>query len=296
MAVLSILTACSDQSSPSSVVPTNPILFQEYDGSRVRLYAIKPDGTDLQTLTNKGEGSGARWSTDGRHIVYVFGTSYTSEIRVMDADGSHRRSVTTISGYNADPDWAPDGGFIVFVTNPANQLKANIAIIGVDGAGFRIVGSPGLTGATPRWSPDGAQIAFSEFLPGGQPALFVVNTDGTELRQVTEGHYDIQPVWSPDSHWLVFTSINRSPDQVAHLYRVARTGGEVTALTSDPVYADYTAAWAAASNHLIVECRAESIWPSARLCILNTDGSGRRVLETSLTGQHNLPTWFDPLP
>lgn len=59
----------------------------------------------------------------------------------------------------------------------------------------------------PAWSPDGNKIAFISDRDGN-PELFLVNTDGTNLRQLTnnllappvEGYFwDIErPVWSPD--------------------------------------------------------------------------------------------------
>ena len=51
----------------------------------------------------------------------------------------------------------------------------------------------------PVWSPDGTQIAFQNpFID-----LFVVNTDGTNLRRISNARH---PVWSPDSTRIAFRS------------------------------------------------------------------------------------------
>jgi Tol biopolymer transport system component len=60
------------------------------------------------------------------------------------------------------------------------------------------------------WSPDGRQIVFDA---GSDPEathqynhkLYIINADGSGLRQVTSGDTnDIDPAWSPDGQWIVF--------------------------------------------------------------------------------------------
>jgi Tol biopolymer transport system component len=66
----------------------------------------------------------------------------------------------------------------------------------------------GITG--PTWSPDGKRIAFSGNR-GGITDLFVVDTDGTNFRQLTDDVYgDLQPQWSPDGRTIAFAS-DRGP-------------------------------------------------------------------------------------
>ncbi|MBI3961561.1 MAG: PD40 domain-containing protein, partial [Deinococcus sp.] len=50
----------------------------------------------------------------------------------------------------------------------------------------------------PTWSPDGTRLAFSASADG-QSDLYVVNTDGTDLVQLTNDPFeDRGPAWSPD--------------------------------------------------------------------------------------------------
>ncbi|TEU10117.1 MAG: hypothetical protein E3J21_27165 [Anaerolineales bacterium] len=56
------------------------------------------------------------------------------------------------------------------------------------------------------WSPDGQQIVFSAApAPHNPQKLYVVNADGSDLRQITSGDtYDHESAWSPDGQWIAF--------------------------------------------------------------------------------------------
>jgi Tol biopolymer transport system component len=56
----------------------------------------------------------------------------------------------------------------------------------------------GVTGFDLHWSPDGKQIAYIGSGNGGIDILFVVNTDGTQVRQVSDLSYESVIGWSPE--------------------------------------------------------------------------------------------------
>jgi Tol biopolymer transport system component len=93
------------------------------DGSRIAfvrggdIYLITSDGTGITPLTNDGKSHDPAWSPDGAKIAFVStrnserttfmdSTFRTSELYVMDADGSNERLVRSEKNEAiCDPDW-----------------------------------------------------------------------------------------------------------------------------------------------------------------------------------------------
>jgi TolB protein len=49
---------------------------------------------------------------------------------------------------------------------------------------------------TPTWSPTGVQLGFTSDRSGG-PAIYVVGSDGLNLRRISQDSYCDRPTWSP---------------------------------------------------------------------------------------------------
>ena len=110
------------------------------------------------------------WSPDGKRIAIDFESDTERGIRIIDAsDGTVQLQVTSNrSGIDVEPQWSPDGQWIVFsraTVNRADRGKGTVALFLVrpDGTGLHQLTPADLNadfqGAD--WSPDGSKIAFS---------------------------------------------------------------------------------------------------------------------------------------
>lgn len=128
------------------------------------------------------------------------------EIYTMWPDGRGLENLTAPEGGFAYwPRWSPDGTKIAFHNDPGQ-----IWVMDADGSNARALAA----GFRPSWSPDGSQIAFMNNGAQGSFDIFVMNSDGTEIRRLTSSPLDeFSPDWSPDGAQIAYTRGNFNAGQ-----------------------------------------------------------------------------------
>jgi dipeptidyl aminopeptidase/acylaminoacyl peptidase len=157
------------------------------------------------------------------------------------------------------------------ITFASSGNTYDVLTIDADGSGATDLtpNTPGSSEHDPAWSPDRSRIVFASDLTGVN-YLYVVNADGTGLRQLTFGFgSDIQPAWSPDGTQIAFVS--RRADLWFQVHVMNADGTNIRALTSLATV-QQSPTWAPDSRRIAFQC-------GAALCLINADGSG-------------LQTWF----
>ncbi|CAN5301255.1 hypothetical protein BH20ACT5_BH20ACT5_01660 [soil metagenome] len=169
------------------------------------VFAINPDGTGKRRLTDNGRNDfNPAWAPDGQAIVYESSTDTDIDLYILDRTGE--RNLTNDEGRaNRFPAWSPDGTQIAFARQNPFTLEGAIWVIDVDGTKPRAITDTAGENTTPTWSPDGRFIMFVSDRTGNHD-LFVVRSDGTGLRQVTDtpGVQEANPDWSPDGRRIAY--------------------------------------------------------------------------------------------
>ena len=189
------------------------------------LIVMNADGSSAKALTEGLKISlevQPQWSPDGTQIAFVVngkrvGTSPTSEVYLINADGSGLRQLTETGGATFDPRWSPDGqqllffGFAVgaFDRDATGSLQTEVFRINADGSNLiNLTQNVGLD-YQPTWSPDGEWIAFTSSRiwesENGRSGIFIMRPDGSDLQMLTNeppliegGSSFNNPIWRPE--------------------------------------------------------------------------------------------------
>lgn len=185
-------------------------------------------------------------------------------IRRVDRDGADR--AFTQGTTDRLPRLAPDGSALAYVSD--RDKKARLVLLRLDGGEGELLGDAYAKIVALAWSPDAKRLAFvataahdaatarqyhdeksgarhirglpfksdaDGLLDGTRKQLFVVDADGTQLRQLTHGEYDVSaPSWSPDGTRIAFSArVEPSETQtaIADICTIDVASGALTRVT-----------------------------------------------------------------
>ena len=149
----------------------------------------------------------AYFSPDGKRFVYEHANSplskpaHTSALFVANSDGSGDHRITPWSLDAGDnPDWSPDGQWILFRTHVNTDKNSSIEIIHPDGTGRKQLANygPNANMRSATFSPDGKWIVLATNKGKGNsnPAVYVMQIDANHLQLVTHSK-----LWDSAADW-----------------------------------------------------------------------------------------------
>lgn len=269
---------CDNTTSPHPpVIKTSKIVYNSiFDGSS-DIFSIDPDGDNKIRLTNNpGYDYAPIWSPDASKIVFCSDRDGHDQIYIMNADGSDQERLTfTSEAYAEDqyPEWSPDGTKIIFTSFRDNK-SWDIYTINIDGTGLTRITDTVENENKPEFFPDGNKILFTVVLgdygtyemnlngsnrkrineagfsgnlsPDGTrvtyegfSGLYIMDSDGTNIIELTNDKFARWPTFSPDGKKIVYT--NKVETEV-HLFIINSDGTGNTQLTFGP-QKDFSGDW-----------------------------------------------------
>jgi TolB protein len=247
------------------------IVFSRCSPTYCRLLMVGADGTKLTPLTQDcasgpsskcEQGEGASFSPDGHFLAYGWASGDVvndqiehSQVYVMNADGTGKHAVT-----NFAPPYSGDAG-------------------------------------DPHWSPDGKQLVFSRSnagatQPTGGRALFIVNVDGSGLRQLTPWALGAggQADWSAASNLIAFRAVNDEEVGIGNFYTIRPDGTSITQVTQFTGITISDKVSFSPDGHRIIFARKNGVELSA-LFIIGIDGTNLQRVSNSPEPE-NAPDWL----
>jgi Tol biopolymer transport system component len=270
------------------------------------LFWMNRDASEVRPLTRDGKFNvEPLWSPDGTAIAFwsrrdapaliqrPFSTTNFTYIYVMKPDGSDVRRV--IAPPEQPPPWYAAtellqgwtrDGRIVF-TSQRDNTSDSVSALGLyrvlpDGsdlanltgwAGLAVAGNVGVRSAAV--SPDGTRIAF-EFWAGGQGDLYVMNTDATGLKRLTNDTRSKSNIaWSADGRYLAFEAAPAAVIRQQDIFVLHLDDLKETLVTPDSPTYDSTPQWSPDGQWIAFVATDDT---QSQIVIVHPDGTGRRAV------------------
>jgi len=232
-------------SSNASLSPNGEkAVFALNDNKDTEIYEldIKTGKTEKLTELKKSVGS-PEISPKDQYIIFHYRSGNNNvQVWIMNRDGTDPHKFYSESGKDAhDPTWSPDGSQILFALGKGESNK--LYIIDVDGKDPQLVNDTIDTRGRSDWTINDI-ISFDQ----GGPFMhnvYLMNTDGNDLRQVSKGSNSQGASLSPDGKWIAFTAYTNVIDQdqnSCEIFIMRLDGTDIRQLTNNN-YCDYQPRW-----------------------------------------------------
>jgi Tol biopolymer transport system component len=173
-----------------------PLLTKERSGGTLHIApALSPDGKQIAYLSER----------NFFFIDFYLADGETGAVIKKLAKSVFDANYETFRYLSSTASWSPESKYLVFAAR--GQGGDDIVIFDPKrGKAVRRIRVE-LSGlASPVFSPDGKQLAFTG-MEGGLSDLYLINSDGTGLRQLTDDKYaQLMPAWSPDGHTIAYVT------------------------------------------------------------------------------------------
>lgn len=202
------------------------------DGT-MNLFRIHPDTKEIKQLTFYNDYDVKYPSLGKNQIIY----QYAEELYLLDLDNEQagpRKVPIEIptDGTIVRPDYIEPEKFTgAFGLSPSGKraifdIRGEIISLPADeGVTYNLTQSSASREKNPAWSPNGRKVAFWSDR-SGEEELYLVSEKGGRWQQLTTGGkgFRMQPVWSPDSKFLVFH------DKFMQLNLIDAASGNITVI------------------------------------------------------------------
>ena len=293
--------------SPGGASPPGTNGRVAYDRTNLGVLTANPDGSQERTLVVNSCCPG--WSHGGRKLTVPYqlddGRIGTATVNA-DGSGYEQLPINDPTLNVGCPAWSPDDSQLACegFDNSDPARSGIYTVSSVDGSSLTRLTNPGVGGDDQpgAYSPDNKRLVFARFDENGDSlGLFVIKTNGTDLRRITPPGALIQSGndgdWSPQGNQIVFSrhvsadvrgSIWVVNSDGSGLHEINMQGLACGSSASDPAgFGCHEPHWSPDGTKIIFGANSPSA--GVNIYTVNADGSGLHQLTSD--GGSDDPVW-----
>jgi Tol biopolymer transport system component len=224
------------------------LAFQRFDfeseesNPATQVWLTDADGTNARQLTDFAETDAYEgafdpaFSPDGRTLaidavadgvpgIFLIPARAPAGDLITEADAQRVTSAPDDTAFDSEPQFSPDGRWIVFtrfsaacLDGPPEDCETRIYKVRTNGTDLRLLADADVNASAPDWHPSGLAIAVDthdSFFAPGVGHIMVMLADGSHKRVIVRGDADSHygnPSFSPDGTRIAYTHWPLGPD------------------------------------------------------------------------------------
>ncbi len=258
-------------------------------GGVKEIWAMDYDGANQHAITHLGAISiSPRISPDNTRLAFASFGKYGSQLKMYSLLLNRYIAFPSGNVSSESPAWAPGGNELAYAAAPNGSFEIWIADYNGNLA-RRITSFRGAT-SSPSYNPKtGAQIAFISGRTG-LPQLYIMDSDGSNVQQMTDGGYVSSPSWSPNGQTIAFAwdrKYGPGAPGGQDIYIMDVATKKWTQLTHDGGRCDFPS-WSPDGRHIVYSNSADGRSDHWRVWTMLADGTQRRPLTDNGA---DMPNW-----
>ncbi len=269
-------------------IASTQIAFISGRSGNKEVWLMDYDGANQHQLTHIGTiALTPRWSPDATRIAFTCFEPYqkviSAQICLYSTESNRLISFPRYKGTNSAPAWSPDGTKLSFMSSAMGDQ--GIVVTDADGSHMRRLTLTKAVSTSPVWNPKtGQQIIFVSDR-GGEPVLYQMNSDGSNIERIAmpDMGYVVDPSWSPNGQLLAFAW--RRPSGNFDIYIMDIVSRSLVELTRD-AGRNERPSWAPDGRHLVFESTRTG---TRQIWTILADGSEPKQL--TFAGKNESPSW-----
>ena len=220
------------------------IIFHSYGNQVQGIGVINSDGRGLRNVGYNGYRP--RFLGDNNRFLFErYDSTLARTVYLLGSLDGAPESLAPVPASARNVAASPDGKQFVYM-----DASYALWIVGFDGTNPRqlVPATAGIFRFRPSFSPDGARVLFEQIFQSNDnnASLILVNTDGSDLRQIPTGLPSNRVAsFSPDGTHVCFEA--RDATFVTSAYRCRLDGTELTRIYSGPNLGEALPSWGGAA-------------------------------------------------